>query len=84
MIAAIRAHGNLIEFARSACCIIWLLHGPAPHHVAVIWRSCWCSPRAARRRHARLIPMGRRRSRRHHGRARLGVVTARRGGIRAL
>lgn len=37
MIAAIRAHGNLIEFAPLCLLLIWLLHGPyGPRTIAVM------------------------------------------------
>ena len=36
MIAAIRAHGNLIEFAPLCLLIIWLLHGPYGHRTIAV------------------------------------------------
>lgn len=36
MVAAIRAHGNLIEFAPLCLLIIWLLHGPYGHRTIAV------------------------------------------------
>lgn len=36
MIAAIRAHGNLIEFAPLCLLLIWLLHGPYGHRTIAV------------------------------------------------
>jgi uncharacterized membrane protein YecN with MAPEG domain len=36
MVAAIRAHGNLIEFAPLCLLIIWLLHGPYGHRIIAV------------------------------------------------
>lgn len=36
MVAAIRAHGNLVEFAPLCLLIIWLLHGPYGHRTIAV------------------------------------------------
>jgi uncharacterized membrane protein YecN with MAPEG domain len=36
MTAAIRAHGNLVEFAPICLLIIWLLHGPYGHRTIAV------------------------------------------------
>ncbi len=36
MVAAIRAHGNLIEFAPLCLLVIWLLHGPYGHRTIAV------------------------------------------------
>jgi hypothetical protein len=36
MVAAIRAHGNLIEFAPLCLLIVWLLHGPYGHRTIAV------------------------------------------------
>lgn len=36
MLAAIRAHGNLIEFAPLCLLLIWLLHGPYGHRTIAV------------------------------------------------
>lgn len=36
MIAAIRAHGNLLEFTPLCLLIIWLLHGPFGHRTIAV------------------------------------------------
>ena len=51
MVAAIRAHGNLIEFAPLCLLIIWLLNGPSATAPSPSWASsCWspecCMPAA--------------------------------------
>ncbi len=36
LVAAVRAHGNLIEFAPLCLLIIWLLHGPYGHRTIAV------------------------------------------------
>ncbi|HTE35449.1 MAG TPA: MAPEG family protein, partial [Reyranella sp.] len=60
MIAAIRAHGNLIEFAPLCLLIIWLLNGPYGHRTIAVMGIILLVSRVL---HAGgmlgLIPMGR-------------------------
>jgi uncharacterized membrane protein YecN with MAPEG domain len=60
MVAAIRAHGNLVEFAPLCLLIIWLLHGPYGHRTIAVMGLILL---LARLLHAGgmlgLVPMGR-------------------------
>ncbi|CAN5227966.1 MAPEG family protein [soil metagenome] len=60
LIAAIRAHGNLVEFAPLCLLVIWLLHGPYGHRTIAVMGIILL---VARVLHAGgmlgLIPMGR-------------------------
>ena len=60
MVSAIRAHGNLMEFAPLCLLIIWLLNGPYGHHTIAVMGIILLVSRVL---HAGgmlgLIPMGR-------------------------